>query len=585
MRKTSLELLQPGIILAEDIYADQTLIVKKGTLTDSYLVEKLKKRGVTQVLALHPASELKPALMTLIQSIPSEGNTHYEQTIQDLFFGSLLKITDDKRYGISLNLNESIYLLLTYFTEIMKIDSIYSKMLQLKNNDINTFLHSVDVFILFTLLAKKMNLPDLEQQSKSALVHDIGKADLPGMLLLKQDKLTKLEFDIIKTHPLLGYDYLKGHPETAGYAELAKVHHERMDGSGYPDGLLADDLSLAARILMIADVYSALTLKRMYRAPLPAEEALATLSRDAHLYDQEVLKQFMHLLHIYPAGTEVVLTNGWTCAVKGHTPNFPYLLSLENLESGELFPIPPDLSLKVENILDWSGAEKSVSKKIRWEHFISELVSGNKEMAFTHFEALADGMRVEDIYRLILCKAAMELAQSYKDRFLSRTSLHIADDILCHILNKKRECYSSMISNRLKVMTVFIESETFHFPCMMFNDFFTANGWETVKHLGSEPQEIVDLAEKRKLKYICFTVTNKYSLATVTALADALKAINPNVILMIFKEFYTTEPIEKGAADFLASSPEMAVQRLSLLENPDFWQRHFSEKFTAADGE
>lgn len=124
---------------------------------------------------------------------------------------------------------------------------------------------------------------------RAALLHDIGKLAISNRILDKPDRLTEEEFRAIQTHPVHTLRILERAPCFAELADLAANHHEKLDGSGYPRGLDADDLDLPMRVLAVADVYEALTAQRPYRAPLPVHEALAIIDRDVpHRLDGDV---------------------------------------------------------------------------------------------------------------------------------------------------------------------------------------------------------------------------------------------------------------------------------------------------------
>jgi putative nucleotidyltransferase with HDIG domain len=107
-----------------------------------------------------------------------------------------------------------------------------------------------------------------------ALIHDLGKVQVPAELLSKPTRLTKLEFELIKTHAQAGYDIVKNLKFPWRVAEMVHQHHERIDGSGYPQGLRGDDIALEARILAVADVTEAMASHRPYRPGLGVEAAL-----------------------------------------------------------------------------------------------------------------------------------------------------------------------------------------------------------------------------------------------------------------------------------------------------------------------
>lgn len=136
---------------------------------------------------------------------------------------------------------------------------------------------------------------------QSSPLHDIGKVGIPDSILLKPGKLTEEEFDIMKTHSLIGGDTLKAADEQAGTdsflamgRDIAYYHHEKWNGSGYPFGLSGEDIPLASRIVAIGDVYDALSSKRPYKEPMSHEVSMKIIieGRGSH-FDPEVVDAFL----------------------------------------------------------------------------------------------------------------------------------------------------------------------------------------------------------------------------------------------------------------------------------------------------
>ena len=111
----------------------------------------------------------------------------------------------------------------------------------------------------------------------SALLHDVGKIGIRDDVLKKTGKLTKEEFDHIKEHPVRSYQVVEGIPHLAGALDGVLYHHERIDGTGYPEGLVGDEIPLQARIIQIADIFDALTSNRSYRSAYGWSQALGIL--------------------------------------------------------------------------------------------------------------------------------------------------------------------------------------------------------------------------------------------------------------------------------------------------------------------
>ena len=130
---------------------------------------------------------------------------------------------------------------------------------------------------------------DLLHLEHGALLHDIGKLDVPLAILTKSAPLDDDEWRVMRTHPQVGYDLLSRLPRFGGAAELVLSHHEAYDGSGYPRGLQGDDIPLGARILAIADSYDSMTHPHTQRPPMPPAMAMSEIERcSGTQFDPEV---------------------------------------------------------------------------------------------------------------------------------------------------------------------------------------------------------------------------------------------------------------------------------------------------------
>jgi HD-GYP domain-containing protein (c-di-GMP phosphodiesterase class II) len=124
-------------------------------------------------------------------------------------------------------------------------------------------------------------------------IHDVGKISVPAEILSKPGTLTDIQFALIKAHPKTGYEILKGIEFPYDIARIVLQHHERIDGSGYPQGLCDDDILLEAKILAVADVVEAMSSHRPYRPALGIEKALEEVSsKKGQLYDLGVVEAF-----------------------------------------------------------------------------------------------------------------------------------------------------------------------------------------------------------------------------------------------------------------------------------------------------
>jgi PAS domain S-box-containing protein len=151
--------------------------------------------------------------------------------------------------------------------------------------------HQRRVADLARSIATEMNLPidQIDGIRMVAIIHDLGKISVPAEILSKPTKLTALEFSLIKTHAQSGYDILKDIDFPWPVARTVLEHHERMNGSGYPNGLTGDNLLMESRILAVADVVESMGSHRPYRPSLGIEAALEEIEKNrGTLYDNAV---------------------------------------------------------------------------------------------------------------------------------------------------------------------------------------------------------------------------------------------------------------------------------------------------------
>jgi putative nucleotidyltransferase with HDIG domain/PAS domain S-box-containing protein len=160
--------------------------------------------------------------------------------------------------------------------------------------------HQQKVADLATAIAGEMKLDDslIDQLRTAALIHDIGKMYVPSDILSKPGILSTIELDLIKTHSRSGYDIVKSMDFPTNVAEAVLQHHERLDGSGYPNQLKGDDTILEAKILAVSDVVEAMSSHRPYRPALGVDKALEEISKNkGKLYDPGVVDTCVELFN------------------------------------------------------------------------------------------------------------------------------------------------------------------------------------------------------------------------------------------------------------------------------------------------
>jgi putative nucleotidyltransferase with HDIG domain len=182
----------------------------------------------------------------------------------------------------------------------LRADTLLRLALAAEYRDDNTREHTERVGALAARLAGGLGLGDVDVGlvRRGAPLHDLGKIAIPDSILLKPGKLTPEEFEVIKTHAVLGARVLEdgSSPLLETAAQIARSHHERWDGGGYPDGLAGDRIPIAGRIVHVADVFDVLVHERPYRESFTWEQAAAEIRAGAGTqFDPEVVRAFEDL--------------------------------------------------------------------------------------------------------------------------------------------------------------------------------------------------------------------------------------------------------------------------------------------------
>jgi diguanylate cyclase (GGDEF)-like protein len=159
--------------------------------------------------------------------------------------------------------------------------------------------HSEEVVGLACDVARRLGLPpaEVEKVCDGAMLHDVGKVAIPNEILYKPGPLSPAEWEVMRSHPLIGERILLQTPELAPIAPLVRHEHERWDGQGYPDGLRGEDIPIGSRIILACDAYNAMITARPYREPMSHEEALRELERGAGAqFDPRVVEALVRVL-------------------------------------------------------------------------------------------------------------------------------------------------------------------------------------------------------------------------------------------------------------------------------------------------
>ena len=196
----------------------------------------------------------------------------------------------------------------------------------LKSHDDYTFQHSVNVCVLAIVLGIKAGLNGIElrELATAAMLHDIGKMHVPFEILSKDSDLTDEEYEIVKRHTNEGFSFLLNEANVSPkIAIVAYQHHERNDGSGYPEGIDGDNMHMYSKIVALIDSYDALTSDRVYRKRYNNDAALRIIYKESKgKYEPKLLNLLKNCMARYPSGSLVKLKTGETAIILRNNSDF-----------------------------------------------------------------------------------------------------------------------------------------------------------------------------------------------------------------------------------------------------------------------
>lgn len=276
-------------------------------VTDAPTLAEVQAQTEQEVIEI-AARPVKPVRASLADEMQRAVNIRRQAV------GLVRTVMQDARLGKAVELDNVSPVVQNITESILRNSSALLGLLRIKTKDDYTFLHSVSVCTLLVAFCRSRGMDDetIYQAGIGGLLHDTGKALVPDAILNKPGRLTDEEFAIIKKHPRDGYDILRQNPEIGAIPlDITLHHHERRDGSGYPDLQKEGEISELAQMTAIVDVYDAITSDRSYHKGMPAADALRKIYEWSKFHFNPALTQeFMRCVGIYPVGTMVMLESG-----------------------------------------------------------------------------------------------------------------------------------------------------------------------------------------------------------------------------------------------------------------------------------
>ncbi|MGE0042650.1 MAG: HD domain-containing phosphohydrolase [Vicinamibacterales bacterium] len=235
-----------------------------GLLLLVVLVAAAAARAVRPLTAVSRAADSISRTMVLSHKVPSHGDDEIGQMA-----AAFNRMVDEVNRYIAMLLEANIEMLEVLGSAIAKRDS-------------DTSVHNYRVTLLALAIAEAAGLDRAARQAlvKGSFLHDVGKIAISDAILLKPGRLDREEFETMKTHVVHGTDIVSRYAWLRDALDIVRHHHERVDGTGYPDGLAGEAIPLNARIFAIADVFDALTSERPYKRAFTLDEALQTMRQD-----------------------------------------------------------------------------------------------------------------------------------------------------------------------------------------------------------------------------------------------------------------------------------------------------------------
>ena len=311
MRLISINILKEGMVIGRTIWNEAGHpLLQEGVVVSERMIKRLNELNVRYLY---------------IDDQISNGIKVTETVPLDIRSKTVSKISDSFKSLKGLKSNEMTYVL---DKQSKELNSVVEQLLNavLQNKEILTVLtdaylydeylynHSYQVTLYSLSIAKELGYSEKELRiiGMGAILHDVGKMQVSHAITTKPGRLTDEEFEEMKLHTRYGFDILRSlHSVSLIVAHCAFQHHERIDGSGYPRGLMDYEIHPYAKIIGVADVFDAVTSNRVYRAKMQPAQGIAILEAGAGtIYDARVVEALKRTVVHYPNGTVVKLSDG-----------------------------------------------------------------------------------------------------------------------------------------------------------------------------------------------------------------------------------------------------------------------------------
>lgn len=299
--------LKPGQKLASDLeLSTNRVLLRRGAILKASIIRKISNFGFQ---GIYIDDELSEGI-EITDVISHDLKVKTKKELESLFYGvknNLITSTVKQIKSIKRLVHDIV-------NEISHNRNVMVNIIDLRSYDDYTYSHSLNVAVISAIIgtAMKLSWEAINELTMGALIHDLGKMFVNKDILNKPGKLTDDEFEEMKRHSFLGYEYVRNRFDIAQNSKLTALqHHEKYNGSGYPGGLAGKDIHPYSRIVCVADVYDALSSDRPYRkAMLPSDVMEYIMGGYNTMFDPEIVSALTRKVAPYPVGTCLRLSTG-----------------------------------------------------------------------------------------------------------------------------------------------------------------------------------------------------------------------------------------------------------------------------------
>lgn len=315
-------ILKPGMIVYEDIYSSVgAIILNKDTILNQWQIEKIHKNNIDKVKirltennGLYSAKDEEE-----IKSVNDRGRIKDFKEKYVAKVDEVTHIIKNIGKGAPIDISSANQISRHIIKEFNTVSDVINYLHLVRPGDDFTYAHSLNVSLMSIIIGEWMNLSEAEidEIAIAGLLHDVGKTKISEELLLKPGKLTSEEYNEVKKHTVLGYMLMENVKDaTLNMKYVVLMHHEKIDGSGYPIGATDKEILLFPKIVAIADIYDAMTSNRSYRNRICPFEVIKNLEMQTFgKLDTEVLTVFLKNIANSYMNDFVELNTGEICEI------------------------------------------------------------------------------------------------------------------------------------------------------------------------------------------------------------------------------------------------------------------------------